>query len=590
MAGQNFTSPSQPIADVNFNKGLNSTGGPLSLSNSEASDLLNIDFNKMGSILKRNGYTALNTSAISGSAKSDGLWWYELVSSGSYLSYIINVTNGALYKQDSLDGTWDAITGTGTYTAGSFCDFENWLNTLYITNNTDVPSMWLGSSTAFPNPAFTANSYTFQVSAITTAPAAGDTYTNNGNTYTLTYVRVSGSAGAQAGQIVATASSAPTASGTLTRTAGSGDASITFTSVQANITLTKAKCVRQFNNYLFLGNTVVSSVTYKSRIYWSNIKDDLSWNPLSFIDISKDDGQQIMALIVLSDRLVVFKERSIYNVSFTGDAEIPFIVQKTDSNVGTVGQHSVQEIENGLVFLSYDGFYYFDGHNSYKISTQIQTTLSAYNSTRFTQARSMRQKNKNRYFCSLPSSGATNNDVVIVWDWQLNAFSLYSGIAANSMTTVYVNGIDERVYFGDYSGFVYRMDNGSDDYPLNVQTAINAYYYTNWKHYDDIVDQKGIPNIVVYYQTNNAVITLVYSYDFESADTYTQTFSTATSTSVYGTAVYGTGTYAGIGGGQQRRDLDGRGRVIRFGFKNSTLTETFQIDGLGSFAHLETNV
>ena len=590
MAGMNFTSSSTPISDINFNGGLNTTSGPLSLKNTESSDLLNCDFNKFGSIVKRNGYTALNTSAISGSAKSDGLWWYELVSSGSYLSYIINVTNGALYKQDALDGTWDAITGTATYSAGNFCDFDNWLNTVYITNNTDVPSMWLGSSTAFPIPSFTANSYTFQVSGITTAPAAGDTYTNNGNTYTLTYVRVSGAAGAQAGQIVATASAAPTTSGSLVRTAGSGDNPITFTSFVADITLTKAKCVKQFNNYLFLGNVVVSSVTNKSRIYWSNIKDDLSWPATSFIDISKDDGQQIMAMIVLADRLVVFKERSIYNVFFTGDADIPFTVSKSDSPVGTVGQHSVQEIENGLVFLSYDGFYYFDGNNSYKISLQIQTTLSAYNGTRFTQARSMRQKNKNRYFCSLPSSGQTNNDVVVVWDWQLNAFSLYSGIAASSMATVYVNGVDERVYFGDYSGFVYRMDNGPDDYPLNVQTAITSYYYTNWKHYDDIVDQKGIPNIVVYYQSNNAVITLVYSYDFESADTYTQTFSTATSTSVYGTAVYGTGTYAGIGGAQQRRDLDGRGRVVRFGFKNSTIGETFQIDGLGSFAHLETSV
>lgn len=590
MAGANYTSPSQPVSDINFNGGLNSTSGPLSVKNNESTDLQNIDFNKFGSIVKRNGYAALNTSAISGAAKSDGLHWYELVSSGNYLSFITNVTNGKLYKQDSLDGTWDDVTGTGTYAAGNFCDFENWLNTLYITNFNDVPSMWLGTGNAFPIPSFTATAYTFQVTGITTAPAVADTYTNSGVTYTVTYVRVSGAAGALAGQIVATGASAPASSGTLVRTAGAGDANITYVSFTANITLSKAKCVRQYNNYLFFGNVVIGGITNKSRIVWSNIKDDLSWNALSFIDISKDDGQQIMNLTVLADKLIVYKERSIYIVSFTGDADIPFIVERSDSAVGTVGQHSVQEVDNGLVFLSYDGFYYFDSHNSYKISQGIQTTLLSYNASRFTQARSMRQKTKNRYFCSLPSNGQTNNDAIVVWDWQLNAFSLYAGSAASSMTTIYVGGIEERIYFGDYAGFVYRMDTGSDDYPLNVQTAINAYYYTNWKHYDDIVDQKGIPNVVVYYQTNNAVITLAYAYDFESADTYSQTFSTATSNSVYGTAIYGTATYAGIGGGEQRRDLDGRGRVIRFGFKNMTLSETFQIDGLGSFAHLETNV
>lgn len=590
MAGIKLTTPSQPISDSNMNGGLNSTSGPLSLKNTESSDLLNIDFNKFGSIIKRNGYAALNTSAISGSARSDGLWWYEYTSSGAYTSLLLNVTNGKLYKNSGFVTSFTDATGTGTFTASNACDFENWLNTAYITNNVDIPSFMVSGADAAPIPSFQNNSYTFQVSGITTNPSVGDTYTNNTVTYTIKYVRTSGSAGALAGQIVATGSGAPSTSGTLVRTAGVGDANITFSSFGANVNISTAKDVCQYQNYLFFLNVTFNGTVERSRLVWCNIKDDLTWLATSFIDISRNDGQQGMRLQALGDRLVIFKERSIYNLFFTGDADIPFTVQESDSNVGCVAQFSVQEIENGLIFLSHDGFYYYDSNNSYKISLQIQTTLLAYNLTRFNQARSMVQKNKNRYFCSLPSSGQTNNDTVVVWDWQLNAFSLYAGMAVNSMSTVYVSAIDERIYFGDYSGFVYRMDTGSDDYPLNVQTAITSYYYTNWKNFDDLVDQKGIPNIVIYYQSNNATMTLVYSYDFESADTYTQTFSTATSTSVYGSAVYGTGTYAGIGGSQQRRDLDGRGRVIRLGFKNSNMTETFQIDGLGSFVHLETNV
>jgi len=586
MSGINLTTSSQPIADINFNGGLNSTSGALSLSNNESSDLLNIDFNKFGSIVKRSGYNCLNTSAISGSKRSDGLWWYEYVSSGSYASLLLNVTNGKLYKNSTLGTTFTDATGTGTFTEGNQCDFENWLNTAYITNNTDVPSFMVSGADAAPIPSFQANSYTFQVTGITNAPAVSDTYTNNAVTYTVKYVRVSGGAG----QIVATGSGAPETSGSLTRATGSGDASITFISNGANINLSKCKFFVQYNNYLFAGNCVVGGVTYKSRLYWCNLKDDLTWLATSFIDFSKDDGQQLVNGYVLGDRLVLFKDRSVYNNFFTGDATIPFQVQKSNSNVGCAGQFSVQEIENGLMFLSYDGFYYYDGNNSYKVSLNIQSTLSDYNTTRFAQAKSMRQKNKNRYFCALPSNGQTNNDKIIVWDWQLNAFSIYSGMACSSMANVYVSGVDERIYFGDYSGFVYRMDAGVDDYPLNVKTAINGYYYTNWKTYDDIVDQKGIPNVVVYYQTSNTVLTLVYSYDFENADTYSQTFSLSTSASVYGSAIYGTATYAGIGGAQQRRDLDGRGRVIRIGFKNNNFSETFQIDGIGSMVHLETNV
>ena len=510
MAGIDLTGGSVSIPDINFNGGLNSTSGPLSVANNESSDLRNIDFNKFGSILKRNGYTALNTTAIATSPNSDGLWWYEFVSSGAYSSFIINVADGKLWKQDSLDGTWDDITGSLTITADNFCDFENFLNEVYITNNTDVPFKWTG--------------------------------TGNGAAMTVP----------------------------------SG--------------LTKAKNVVQYNNYLFLGNAVVSGTTFKSRFYWSNIKDTGTWLSTSFIEVSKDDGQQIIRMVVLGDNLVIFKERAIYNVAFTGDNDIPFLLKKSNSPVGCVAPFSIQEVENGLVFLSADGFYYYDGNNSYKISTNIQTTISGYNTSRFNQAVSMRQKGKNRYFCAMPSSGQTNNDVIVVWDWVLNAFSIYTGFAAASMAIVWVNGLEERPYFGDYSGFVYRMDTGTDDYILNVQTAINAYYYTNWKHYDDIINQKGVPNVVIYYQSANSILTFAYSYDFENADTYSQTFSIATGAAVYGTAIYGTDVYAGSGGLQQRRDLDGRGRVVRFKFANSTLGETMQIDGVGYFAHLETNV
>ena len=510
MAGITFTSPSTSIPDINFNGGLNSTSGPLSVQNNESSDLQNIDFNKFGSILKRNGYTALNTSAITNSPNSDGLWWFEYVSSGAYASKLINVADSKLWKMDDLDGTWDDITGSLTITADNFCDFENFLNEVYMTNNIDVPFKWNG--------------------------------TGNGSAMTIP----------------------------------SG--------------LTKAKNVVQFNNYLFLGNVVVSSITHKSRFYWSNLKDTETWLATSFIEISKDDGQQIIKMYVLGDRLVMFKERSIYNIFFTGDNDIPFVVQKSNSHVGCVAPFSVQEVDNGLVFLSADGFYYYDGNNSYKISLNIQNTLSGYNTTRFNQAVSLRQKGKNRYMCALPSSGQTNNDSVIVWDWELNAFSIYKDMAIASMVIVWVDALSERLYFGDYSGFVYRMDTGSGDYPLNVQTAIDSYYYTNWKHYDDIINQKGVPNVVIYYQTSNSVLTFAYSYDFESSDTYSQTFSLATGTAVYGSAIWDTDIYAGAGGLQQRRDLDGRGRVVRFKFANSTLGETMQIDGIGYFAHLETNV
>lgn len=75
------------------------------------------------------------------------------------------------------------------------------------------------------------NGYVFNVSGITNYPSAGDTYSNNGVTFTITYVNVNGQVGSMAGTFTMTGSGAPTTSGTLTKVSSAkGDTTITFSS------------------------------------------------------------------------------------------------------------------------------------------------------------------------------------------------------------------------------------------------------------------------------------------------------------------------------------------------------------------------
>ena len=514
MANVNYISKSSPISFIKLNGGLNSTGGALGLDNNESSDLLNIDFDKFGSIVKRNGYSTLNGTAIANDPRSDGLHWFEFESSGTITRMAVNIADGKFHKMDDLDGTWDDVSGTVSITAENHCDFESFLNTVFVANGTDKPFLYTGAGVA--------------------------------------------------------------------------------ENMVVPLNLTTAKYVAQFNNYLFLANCTVDGTVHHSRIYWSALKDTDSWDSSDNIDVSKNDGQEITGIRVLEDRLVIYKERSIYNLFFTGDSDVPFILPdggKSSSPVGCVAPFSIQEAKNGHVFLSYDGIYFYDGSSSFKLSERITNTLlTSLRADKFTNARSLVQRNKNRYWLALTASGQTNNDRVIVWDYFNNAFSMYDGMAPSSLAVFYVSGVDERPYFGDYSGFVYRADTGTDDDPLGTTTAIDAYYYTNWINLEELISQKLIEHVYIYYQIASATITLSYSYDFESADTYSQSFSSGTSSDVYGSAVWGTATYAGAGGSVTRRDLDGRGRVVRFKFANSNLGESMQIYGFGLLANLETHV
>lgn len=507
MAGGDYQGRSVPFALIRSTGGLNSTASGLNVADTESTDLQNIDFNKFGSILKRNGYTALNTSAFNSGAAWNGLFWYEITSSGN--NYLIGTCGSKLAKMDGLDGTWDDITGGLTITAGNnnHVSWTNHLDTALGTNGVDAPFQWTGS--------------------------------------------------------------------------GDGSAMTVPTG------LTTARFVEAWSKYTFLANVTVSATVHKTRIYWSAIDSISSWDSAAFRDIGKNDGQPITGVKGLGDRLVIYKSRSIWVGQFTGDSDIPFVFFPTPSHVGCEAPWSIQEVDNGHVFLSQDGYYYFDGVNSKKISDRITATLNTMNKTRFQNVVSAYQKSTNRYWSSQSLDAVSTHARVITYDSYNNAFGLYKGHNANCYAIAYVNG-EERIYFGDYGGYVYRADTGTNDYPSNSATAISAHYYTKWFNFDDLVNVKGLPEVTIYYQIANSTLTFSYSYDFESADQYSQSITMNTSSSVYGTAIYGTDTYAASGGAVTRRTLTGRGRVVRLKVENSALSETMQIDGFGMLPHLET--
>jgi hypothetical protein len=311
----------------------------------------------------------------------------------------------------TMSGVWTDKTGTATVTATNRNDFETYRGRLFGTNGVDAPWMKTGAGNAQPIPALLANSYTFGVNSITTSPAVGDTYTNSGITFTVSYVNVSGSAGALGCYIVATGSGIGATSGNLTRATGSGDATIAYTITNANVNITKAKFVCQYNNYLFLANvTTGDGVSRPTRIYWCDINNPETWLGTSWIEVSYLDGQEITRLWGFSNYLFIFKTRSIYGCTFTGDADFPFILPgggRSSSAIGCIAPWSMCQIEEGVVFVSYDGIYLFDGTTSYKLTDRIRDTFLGLNIPRFNQVEACINRKKNMVYLSFPSSTST---------------------------------------------------------------------------------------------------------------------------------------------------------------------------------------
>ena len=388
--------------------------------------------------------------------------------------------------------------------------------------------------------------------------------------------------------------------------------------------ITRPRLSEQYQSYLFFADSYNAGIRQGSRLNWSVINSISSWLDTDFAYISWNDGTDITAIKTLGDRICIFKNRSIWIGLFTGDVDVPFQFQKTQSHVGCVSGYSPFLADNGLIFLGEDGLYFFDGNQSEKLSNRLNETFYNNNTTKNNLCCSMYQKYKNRFWLSQFTGSNDEADQIVTFDTFNNAFGIYDGIHASAMCIIYNQG-QELPYFGDYRGFIYRADIGTDDYVATdlglyddstldgngnlvdglllyddddlsftdtqiVTTAIDAYWYTRWLDYDDLTNQKAISQLDMYYKLNAATLTVTYSFDFEDSDQFAQFIDTGgNTTSRWGTMVWGSGKWSGSGGSHRRVDLTGRGRTIRIGVKNANVGESFRFDGIGQLVHLETN-
>lgn len=229
-----------------------------------------------------------------------------------------------------------------------------------------------------------------------------------------------------------------------------------------------AKYVFVHKNIMFLaGNT-----TNPSRLYFSALADPESWPALNFVDVGKGDGDQITGLAVLLDRLVVFKNNSIYLLE--GDSSTTFVLRRATDEAGCVDQHSIVVVKNTLGFLARDGFYFFDGVRAALASEKIVNTFTALNSSQLGLVSAIHFPAIRKVFISVPSEDVLYNDTVLVFDTLYAAWTVYSGINAASWVIWRQFNTDHLLFGGATIGQVYDAETGySDD-----GNAISCYAVT----------------------------------------------------------------------------------------------------------------
>lgn len=404
--------PPQRLVVMNPSKGLNNLVSPSLIDNKEFSDMQNMEYDEGGVIRKRAGYVASGNALTA----ARGLGTFSTESS----NYMVTIDGTQLKYRTS--GNWSTATGD-TFTAGKDTSFTQARLKLFIWNGTDGGAYFDGSAVTRPG----------------TMPKAK---------FSVYYQNKHIAAGVD-GQPSRLFISNLTNAADFTVTTGGTQPQPDSTNDTEN------------------GNPNVPGATV--------FAGTPALTEANVLDIRKNDGDKITALGVFQDVLIVFKERSIFQVTFDSSGN-PTVTPVTYAT-GCVSHKSVVNIENDISFMSREGHrvlgnepQFFTAIRTQVLSIRIQPSMDAINKQYYSRCNGIYFDNK--YILAYPV-GSSAISKTMTYDRRFQAYSLWTNFNAQSMVRYIDSSNNEDLYFLDDGGTqVYKRVAGTYN---DNGAAIEAY-------------------------------------------------------------------------------------------------------------------
>jgi hypothetical protein len=228
----------------------------------------------------------------------------------------------------------------------------------------------------------------------------------------------------------------------------------------------QGKFILNHKNRLFIAGTS----TNRSRLYFSDVGDPETWGALSFIDVGKGDGDAITGLGILLDTLIITKDNSVWILS--GDSATNFELRRATDEGGAVVKQGMALMRDTLGWMGKDGVRFFDGVKSAIASDKIETTLNGLNKRQLAQAAGVLWDDL--YMLSVPEGASLTNSVVLVYDTNRTAWTLFRGVPAGEWCIFRQFNQDTLVFGSATQGQIHNWDGAATD----DGTAITSYVVT----------------------------------------------------------------------------------------------------------------
>ena len=218
-----------------------------------------------------------------------------------------------------------------------------------------------------------------------------------------------------------------------------------------------------------------------------------------YIDLPTEE--EIVSAAVIKDRLIIYCERSTWELAYTGNTGLPFVWKGLDDNVGSEATYSTVPFDNEAVTVATTGIYTCNGLNTTRIDKDIPSEVFSFLKTSDGTARVHGVRdyyNGLAYWTILEHEKSTLNtypNKVLVFNYESRAWSFYDDTittfgyfeqssdktwaetgtwnTADTWGSFYEQANSRLLIAGNHQGFIFRMNN---DEPKNapVMTVANV--------------------------------------------------------------------------------------------------------------------
>lgn len=206
----------------------------------------------------------------------------------------------------------------------------------------------------------------------------------------------------------------------------------------------KAKYPLPYLDRMYFAYIDVTGTTHYSRVAYSTIPDvdgNISWDPtVNYFDVARDDGDIIKGLGENSNRLLIFKEHSLYRWDTNQLFKVP-------AAPGTGSSRTIKNLQGRTIYLHRSGLWLYDGNVSSLISRPIQDVIDSISSLNIGSACAW--VDGDEYFCyvgDIDTGELEVDDCVLVYNIATKAVTLESVVHPILAATEHIDDSSDVEY------------------------------------------------------------------------------------------------------------------------------------------------